>query len=308
MERQKRKLNLVKARRRVRMRSALLLTLGVCFAMALYRVLNSLNSMGIIWPTHVFGVLLEALVSLLVFGGAAYLGLCVLDGDQRKILPRGTLSRAQTLWLTLTGVLLAAPMTLGVDVLEALFVRHGSVVQPMVLRAQAPGMFLLAALKSALLVPVLEELFFRGYLLHALGRFGPARAAAVSALCFALVHLGGKGGTELAGVMYALMGLLLAGLTLHTGSLLAPILVHAVYNLTLMLLSEMGLGWFFENLSLLSCVLRLGLCVLFVVCLRRSWKARGTAAQLRPMERLTKSELALVAAAAVLALAAGVLG
>ena len=57
------------ARRRVRMRSALLLTTGVCFAMALYRVLNSLNSTGFIWPTRVLGVLLEALVSLLVFGG-----------------------------------------------------------------------------------------------------------------------------------------------------------------------------------------------------------------------------------------------
>ncbi len=276
--------------------------------MALYRVLNSLNSMAIIWPTHVLGVLLEAAVSLLVFGGAAVLGLCVLDGDQRKILPRAALSRAQTLWLTLTGVLLAAPMTLGVDVLEALLRWHGTVVQPMALHVQAPGVFLLAALKSALLVPVLEELFFRGYLLHALERFGQPRAAAVSALCFALVHMGGKGGTALACVMYAAMGLLLAALTLHTRSLLAPVLVHAIYNLTLMLLSEMGLGWFFESLSLLSCALRLLLCALFAVCLRRSWTARGTSAQLRPMERLTKKEMALVAAAAVLAMAAGVLG
>ena len=305
MEKQRRKLNLVKARRRVRMRSALLLTLGVCFAMVLYRVLSTLSSMKGIWPTRVPGVLLEAAVSLLVFGGAAALGLCVLDGDQRKILPRAALSPAQTLWLTLTGVLLAAPMTLGVDVLEALLSWHGTVVQPMVLQAQAPGVFLLTLLKSALLVPVLEELFFRGYLLHAMKRFGEPRAAAVSALCFALVHLGG---TPCAWVMYAAMGLLLAALTLRTGSLLAPMLVHAVYNLTLVLLNEMGLGWFFENLSLISCVLRLGMCAMFACCLRRVWTARGTAAQLRPMEKLTKKEWALGAAAAVLALAAGVLG
>ena len=308
MEKQRRKLNFVKARRRVRMRSALLLTLGTCFVMSLYRAFITLNGMAIIWPTHVLGVLLEAAVSLLIFGGAAALGLCVLDGDQRKILPRAALSPAQMLWLTLTGVLLAAPMTLGVDVLEALFARQGTAVQPMVLQAQAPGVFLLALLKSALLVPVLEELFFRGYLLHALGRFGHARAAAVSALCFALVHLGGKDGAGLTCVMYALMGLLLAALTLHTGSLLAPILVHAIYNLTLMLLSEMGLGWFFENLSLISCVLRLGMCVLFACCLRCAWTARATAAQLRPMEKLTKKEWALVAAAAVLVVAAGVMG
>lgn len=305
MEKQIKKLNLVKARRRVRMRSALLLTLGVCFAMALYRVLSTLSSMKGIWPTRVPGVLLEAAVSLLVFGGAAALGLCVLDGDQRKILPRAALSPAQTLWLTLTGVLLAAPMTLGVDVLEALLSWHGTVVQPMVLQAQAPGVFLLTLLKSALLAPVLEELFFRGYLLHAMKRFGEPRAAAVSALCFALVHLGG---TPCAWVMYAAMGLLLAALTMRTGSLLAPMLVHAVYNLTLVLLNEMGLGWFFENLSLISCVLRLGMCAMFACCLRRVWTARGTAAQLRPMEKLTKKEWALVAAAAVLAVAAGGMG
>ena len=308
MEKQIKKLNLVKARRRVRMRSALLLTLGVCFAMALYRVLNSLNSMAVIRPTHVLGVLLEASVSLLVIGGASFLGLCVLDGDQRKILPRAALSWAQTLWLTLTGVLLAAPMTLGVDVMEALLSWHGTAVQPMDLRVQEPGVFLMAALKSAMLVPVLEELFFRGYLLHAMKRFGDMRAAAVSALCFALVHLGGKGGAGLACVMYAALGLLLAALALHTGSLLAPILVHASYNLTLMLLSEMGLGWFFENLSLISCVLRLGMCAIFAYCLRRAWTARGTAAQLRPMEKMTKKEWALVAAAAVLVVAAGVMG
>ena len=305
MEKQIKKLNLVKARRRVRMRSALLLTLGVCFAMALYRVLSTLSSMKGIWPTRVPGVLLEAAVSLLVFGGAAALGLCVLDGDQRKILPRAALSPAQTLWLTLTGVLLAAPMTLGVDVLEALLSWHGTVVQPMVLQAQAPGVFLLTLLKSALLAPVLEELFFRGYLLHAMKRFGEPRAAAVSALCFALVHLGG---TPCAWAMYAALGLLLAALTLRTGSLLAPMLVHAVYNLTLVLLNEMGLGWFFENLSLISCVLRLGMCAMFACCLRRVWTARGTAAQLRPMEKLTKKEWALVAAAAVLAVAAGGMG
>lgn len=310
MEKQRRKLNLVKARRRVRMRSALLLTLGICCVMKGYRFFLTLNCAGAYDPDHLFGWILETLMTVAFFGGGSYLGLCVLDGCQTKILPRGALSPAQTLWLTLTGVLLAAPMTLGVDVLESLFSRYGPEVQPMALHVQAPGVFLLTLLKSALLAPVLEELFFRGYLLHALRRFGSARAAAVSALCFALVHLGGKGYTPqvVAGVMYAVMGLLLAALTLHTGSLLAPVLVHAIYNLTLVLLSEMGLGWFFENLSLSSCVLRLGMCVLFAACLRRAWTARGTAAQLRPMEKLTKKEWALVAAAAVLALAAGVLG
>lgn len=305
---QRNKLNMGKARRRVQMRSALLLTLGACFVMAVYRALSTLNGMAVIWPTHLFGLMLEVLVTLLAFGGGAYLGLCVLEGDQRRILPRGVLSRAQILWLSLLGVLLVAPMTLSANLLDKLTHPQWPAAQPMTLFVQPPGVFLLTALKSALLVPVLEELFFRGYLLGALERFGRWRAALVSALCFAFVHVGGKGGWEYIGLMYAAMGLLLALVRLRTGSLLAPMLVHACYNLTLIVLSCTAVGWLFENLTLFTCALRLGLCISFVYCLRRAWLARRTNAQMNLMEKLTKKEMALVIAAIVLVLAAGVLG
>ncbi|MBE5799634.1 MAG: CPBP family intramembrane metalloprotease [Clostridiales bacterium] len=305
---QRKKLNIVKARRRVRMRSALLLTLGVCFVMSIYRAMITLNGTGLIWPTHVFGLTLEVLVTLLAFGGGAYLGLCVLDGDQKKILPRGVLSRAQMLWLAFMGVLLVAPMSLGADVLDKIMHPQWPYAQPFALHVDAPGVFLLTLLKSALLVPVLEELFFRGYLLGALERFGKWRAALVSALCFAAVHMGGKGSSEYVCLMYAAMGLLLAALRLRTSSLLAPMLVHGCYNLTLIMLSSMGIGWLFENLTLFTCALRLGMCAAFVYCLRRAWLARGVNGQIGQMERLTKKELALVIAAGVAVLAAGVLG
>lgn len=304
MDKLNKKLNLVKARRRVRVRSALSLALGVCFVMALYRAFITLNGTGAFWPAHLFGWTLEVLVTLLCFGGGAYLGLCVLDGDQTKILPRGALGQAQTLWLALTGVLAVCPMTLGVDVLEALFTWHGTVVQPVNLHAQAPGIFLLTALKSGLLAPVLEELFFRGYLLHGLKRFGAARAAAVSALCFALVHLGGKGGLGYGALLlHAPLGLLLGVLTMKTGSLIAPMLVHAGYNLALIFASQLGLSALMTGLTPLSCALRLAGCLAFVYCLRRAWTARGTAAQLQRLERLTKKEWAFVAAAVLLAAA-----
>jgi len=305
---QKKKLNITKARRRVQIRSALLLTLGVCFAMSVYRAMITLNGTGVIWPSHVPGLLLEILVTLLVFGGGAYLGLCMLDGNQTKMLPRGVLSRAQVLWLSFLGVLLAAPMTLGAELLDKIMHPQWSAAQPFGLAVSAPGVFLLTALKSALLVPVLEELFFRGYLLGALERFGKWRAALISALCFAAVHMGGKGGSEYVCVMYAAMGLLLAALRLRMTSLFAPILVHGCYNLTLIMLSRLGIGWFFENLTLISCVLRLGLCAAFVYCLRRAWQAHGAHEQIRPMEGLTKKEMSLVIAAGVLLLAAGILG
>lgn len=305
---QRKKLNIVKARRRVRMRSALILTLGVCWVMAFYRMINTLNAMGVIWPTHTFGLLLEASVTVIAFGGGAYLGLRVLDGDQTKMIPQGALSQAQILWLSLLGMLLVSPMTLGADLLDRIMHPQWPYAQPFALRVDAPGVFLLTVLKSALLVPVLEEVFFRGYLLGALERFGRWRAALVSALCFAFVHVGGKGGWEYIGLMYAAMGLLLALVRLRTGSLLAPMLVHACYNLTLIVLSCTAVGWLFENLTLFTCALRLGLCISFVYCLRRAWLARGTNAQMNLMEKLTKKEMALVIAAIVLVLAVGVLG
>lgn len=300
MEKLNKKLNLVKARRRVRMRSALSLTLGVCFAMALYRLYITLNSTGAFWPTRLFGWMLEVLVTLLCFGGGAYLGLCVLDGDQTKILPRRALSRAQVLWLALVGVLAVCPMALASDVLSSLLSGARAAAQPGV---SPIGGFLLTVMKSGLLVPVLEELFFRGYLLHTLERYGKRRALAVSAVCFALVHLGGKGGMGyLELLLYAPLGLLLGVLTMKTESLIAPMLVHAGYNLALIFASEMGLSALLTGLTPLSCALRLAGCLAFVYCLRRAWTARGTAAQLQKLEKLTKRERALVAAAVLLAM------
>lgn len=287
------------ARRRVRTRSALLLSAGVCLAMALYRLPATLNG-G--FRTQPFGLVLELAATALVFGGASHLGLRVLDGDQRKILPRAALSRAQVLWLSLLGALAVAPMTLGADVLRS--VAYGGGTAGATFAVRAPGVFILDLLKSALLVPALEELFFRGYLLHALLRYGRGRAALVSALCFALAHMGGA---PHAWLLYTAMGLLLSALTLRTGSLLAPVLVHGVYNLALIVLEYAGLGGLFAGLTLPSCALRLGLCLAFVYALRRALASRGAHAQVKPLGRLSRRDWALLIAAAVLALVAALL-
>lgn len=311
MDKLNKKLNLVKARRRVRMRSALSLTLGVCYVMKEYRFFITLNCAGGFAPERIFGWTLAVLVTLLCFGGGAYLGLCVLDGDQTKILPRRALSRAQVLWLALTGVLVICPMALASDVLESLQRGARVVVQPdsspvricLLTAMSSVRSFLLIVMKSGLLAPVLEELFFRGYLLHALERYGKGRALAASALCFGMVHLGGKGGLGYGALLlYAPLGLLLGVLTMKTGSLIAPMLVHAGYNLALIFASEMGLSALLTGLAPLSCALRLAGCLAFVYCLRRAWTARGTAAQLQKLEKLTKRERALVAAAVLLAM------
>ncbi|HXF82450.1 MAG TPA: CPBP family glutamic-type intramembrane protease [bacterium] len=80
------------------------------------------------------------------------------------------------------------------------------------------------------LVPVAEELFFRGFVYGALRRWGVAAAALLSALFFAAVH------NQIVHFLpiFAL-GLILALLYERTGSLLPAMLVHAVNNVVALL-------------------------------------------------------------------------
>ena len=227
MEKQRRKLNLVKARRRVRMRSALLLTLGAFALTALVRGLLSLPALAAV-PRGA-ATLLETACTVLAFGGGAYLGLCVLDGDHRSIVPMRRLSRAQMRWLALLGVLAVCPMALISDLTDALRGMRAAGAS----QAAAANAALLV--KRVLIVPVCEELFFRGYLLPALSPQGRLRASVIVSLCFALMH-----GSAL--TAHAALGLLLCLLTIQTGSLLAPILVHAGCNLALTALGALGLS------------------------------------------------------------------
>lgn len=295
---QKNKLNIGRARRRVQIRSALLLTLGVCFAISALRCVHMTDlpqAWGWKWS------MLEMLATLACFGGGAYLGLCVLDGDHKRIVPVRNLSRAQILWLSLLGVLAVSPVSLVSDLMQALTdaVHPAAAGMP-----RGSGAFVQTLLKSALLAPICEEFFFRGYLLHALAPQGRLRAAAAVSLCFALVHpLDGF-------VPLALLGMLLCWMTLHTQSLLAPVLVHGMYNLTLILADHIGLQGLFAGWSLLNCTVRLLGCAAFAAALKRAYTARRVAGAFALWEdgRLARREIALIAAAVLLVLVAMIAG
>ncbi len=86
------------------------------------------------------------------------------------------------------------------------------------------------ALLGAVLVPVAEEIIFRGYAQEALiGALGSVPAAvALTALLFAAIH----GAYGVGVIAYAfLLSLLLSGLVLATGSLYPAIAAHALINL-----------------------------------------------------------------------------
>ena len=295
MEKQRRKLNLVKARRRVRMRSALLLTLGAFALTALVRGLLSLPALAAV-PRGT-ATLLETACTVLAFGGGAYLGLCVLDGDHRSIVPMRRLSRAQMRWLALLGVLAVCPMALISDLTDALRGMRAAGAS----QAAAANAALLV--KRVLIVPVCEELFFRGYLLPALSPQGRLRASVIVSLCFALMH-----GSAL--TAHAALGLLLCLLTIQTGSLLAPILVHAGCNLTLTALGALGLSGLLMGWSLPACIVKVIGCAAFAAVLKRAVTARpaGGTFALWEGEGLTKRETALLASAAALLLLSMIVG
>lgn len=295
MEKQRRKLNLVKARRRVRMRSALLLTLGAFALTALVRGLLSLPALAAV-PRGT-ATLLETACTVLAFGGGAYLGLCVLDGDHRSIVPMRRLSRAQMRWLALLGVLAVCPMALVSDLTDALRGMRAAGAS----QAAAANAALLV--KRVLIVPVCEELFFRGYLLPALSPQGRLRASVIVSLCFALMH-----GSAL--TAHAALGLLLCLLTIQTGSLLAPILVHAGCNLALTALGALGLSGLLMGWSLPACIVKATGCAAFAAVLKRAVTARpaGGTFALWEGEGLTKRETALLASAAALLLLSMIVG
>lgn len=86
-------------------------------------------------------------------------------------------------------------------------------------------------LAGTFVAPVVEELFFRGYIFRAVAvRRGIGPAYITSALVFALFHL--SGGTSLLPLVPALfvVGLLLCFAYRRTGNLLADITAHALNN------------------------------------------------------------------------------
>lgn len=86
-------------------------------------------------------------------------------------------------------------------------------------------LLLVELFSTAILVPVMEELAFRGVLLSALKRFGSSFAVIVSALIFALVHL------DFSNVVFAFLAGLVFGLIYYyTENLWLSVIIHALNN------------------------------------------------------------------------------
>ena len=250
--------------------------------------------------------------TLLCFLVPAALGLLAFDDDQTEIVRLRVLTPAQIRLIALTGALAVCPATLLSDVIGALVSAFlpGGAAQSAQVAAPDGRLFLPLLLQSALLAPVCEELFFRGYLLGVFGRGGRGRASAAAlatAILFALAH-----GFDLTLPVYALLGALFALLTLRADSVLAAMLAHGCYNAALLALAFAGLSDLFSGLTPLSCAVRLLGTAAFAGTLRRAvslrparkrarlWDGRGLSR--RELGVLLGALIALIVSQAVLAL------
>ncbi len=151
------------------------------------------------------------------------------------------------------GVALAIPTLFGSALLAALLVGLLGVapVSPLP-PARDPTEVLVNLLVAAVIAPLSEETFFRGFTTTAWARSAGARAAIVrGALFFSFVHVVTMVGSDFrtaflsAFIAFAVrlpVGLVLGWVFLRRRTLIAPIALHATYNAIPVLLVALGAG------------------------------------------------------------------
>ena len=284
-----------KARRRVRTRAALFLTIASFAGLILLGILRLTVQMSAL-----SSVALGAAGTLVCFLLPALAGLFLIDGDQSAMLPMRSLSAQHRLFLSLTGALLVCPMSLLADFPGAALRLMGFALPERAAGALDASLFLPCLLASGVLAPICEELFFRGYLMGVFTRFGRGRAVVSSALLFSLAH-----GVDMAFLPRALIGALLGAMTMRTGSLFAAMLVHGCYNIAIILINFSGASGLFTGYSMLSCAVRLMGSALCWGAYARACRARmpRVTAEIR-IGGFKKKEIMLLAAATLATAAA----
>ena len=136
----------------------------------------------------------------------------------------------------LLGVGAAVVGQIGVSMIVGLLTLNGRApaVQEELRQAAAnPATLPLMALGAVLLIPIAEELLYRGLLFQGLRtRYGRWPAIGLSGFFFGLLHVqwGDLGGTLLLLAAFYPLGMWLAWVFDRRGSLITPIVCHVVYN------------------------------------------------------------------------------
>ena len=143
--------------------------------------------------------------------------------------------RARDIAMFYLGVMgVNALAALGVTVTETLFNRAGFSIYIDIMAQDTPFSFWLMAAYAVLLAPLIEEYMYRGVLLEGLKRYGEHFAVMASAAIFALSH-----GNLMQFLPAMLIGWFLGYVRVKTGSLSVCVLLHAMNNLTSILMEQL---------------------------------------------------------------------
>jgi membrane protease YdiL (CAAX protease family) len=212
------------------------------------------------WPLSLVGGSIPRpvgdLIGVLVQAGvfASVLGLMVVAAGALRWGDMGlTRGVGNALRGMLGGAVFAGPVILVTAVLAAVAAQLAGAVpaSPLPPTGTTAGL-ILHLIAGAIVAPVAEELLFRGFALTAWRRTVGARAAIVrSSIVFVLAHVLFVGGDSfrdaaalafVGGVARIPVALALGWLFVRTGSLWAPIGLHAAYNAVLIVLAEAVAG------------------------------------------------------------------
>lgn len=192
------------------------------------------------------GVALQALVFIVVLR-LTVIGPGAVSWAEMGIERR----RGDVVRMLAAGAIYAGPVIVITAVVAALAVQLAGATPPSPLPPTGTSTGLvLHLLAGAVIAPVYEEILFRGFALTAWRRMdGPAVAIARSSILFVLAHVLFVGGATfqeavslafVAGVVRIPVALALGWLYVRTGSLWAPIGLHAAFNGVLILIAELA--------------------------------------------------------------------
>ncbi len=152
-----------------------------------------------------------------------------------SVIPHSRLSPKNILYI-LVLTLLFAPVISVISSITALFAPTD--VNNEILDILDSSPFIISFLSMAVMPAVFEEMTFRGVLLSNYKSAGIAKAAAVSALFFGLIH------GNLYQIIYAVAaGIFFAVLVAYTNSIFASILSHLLFNGVQVIMTEVALNF-----------------------------------------------------------------
>lgn len=182
-------------------------------------------------PELIIGLVITIALQLFVFA-LSLLPLLIAGRPFRRLF--GPTRSTGTMWAIALGVgIVTVIVTYAVNAIFVLSFGDGEAVEQQVLDIALSGgaATVLAILLAVVLAPITEEIVFRGVLFRALAdKLGMWPAAILSSAVFAVIHFEVLFSQPLALVGLFTVGLLLAIAYHRTGSLLVPIVGHAVFN------------------------------------------------------------------------------